>query len=639
MPKSRGRKKAKKKQINNKKSDKQVFKQNGFEVIREGKNLLFKDHRTPEQYASFVEELKINRPKQFEFIESEIEKVIKIFTEYDSLKLLGYLSYNQVASDLNPEDDGLAEVTLELGLSFATAIPTVTGKNPTLKITNDLISSLINIRHGYRNYIISENVTDKYLKIESKIRFKTITEALYIRGNGYMEHVYLLFKELFSGHDEFLKKHYGFVSEDLLNTILQLEDSFCCRVVLPNGMPHPACHTRFVEWSQSKTDEEMMASGKHFIDYFGDENPDLIVSNSQIGTYRIDTIDTYPELFKIRCRFKIHEEVVKAISQKFGDNSDFLNPKYKGLPLTSSMISSYPIVEVNGEYFMFSFSLPTRNLFEIAENLIKKADENYHKEKFLGSKYSKSRDNFLELKTAELFKSLIPNAEYYLNLKYKPGQLDKNGNLVPTELDLLVASEKANYIVEIKAGGLSATAKRGALDSLKGQLKKTVGYGAFQSFRALTFINDNDSPEFYTDKGEIIKIDKTKKNYRITITLEHLADLVAYMYDLKELGIIEKNIDFAWTCSIFDLMVFTDILEDENDFIDYLEKRIPLYQRPELDFQDELDLLGYFLEKDLEFDEKFISQLGTFRLNKYAIDIDDYFQKRAEKPKRNSRTK
>ncbi len=637
MPKSKGRKKTKKtkKQSNN--TNRDVFKSNGLEIIREGKNVIFKNNRTPEEHATFVEELKKNRPQQFEFIESEIEKVIKIFDEYDSLKLLGALSYNQVVNELNPQDDGLSEVTLELGLSFATAIPSVSVKNPSPKIVNDLISHLINIRHGYNTYMMSENVTGKYSEIESKIRFKTILEALYIRGSAYMEHVYSLYKELFSGHDEFLKTHYGFASQDILNTILQLEDSFCCRLILPNGMPHPASHARFVDWSQSKTDAEMIESGKHFIDVFGEDNLDIIVTNTKINMYSIDEIETYPDLFKINYRYPIHKLVVSAISQKLGDNHDFLNPKYKGLPLNSSTISTHPIIEINGDYYIFSFSLPTRTLFEITENLIETADKKYYKEKFLGNKYSKSRDNFLELKTAELFKIIIPEALSYLNIKYKPGQLDKNGNLVETELDLLVISEKANYLIEMKAGGLSAPAKRGALTSLMGQLKETVGYGAYQSFRALTFITENDSPEFYTDKGEIVTIDKSKDTYRITITLEHLADLVAYMYDLKELGIIERNVDFAWTCSIFDLMVFSELLEDETDFIDYLKKRVPLYQRPELDFQDELDLLGHFLEDDLNFDENLIAKLKTFRLNKYSIDIDDYFQKGGKKPVRKSR--
>lgn len=638
MPKSRGRKKKKKskaKKRSNKRPirDREVFKKDGLEIIREGKNVIFRNNRTTEQHAEFIEQVKKNRPNQLKTIESLVERVIKIFEEYDNLKLLGGLAYNQMANQFNPSDDGLSEITLELGLSFSVAIEGNPDKEPTPEIVNELIECLIDIRHGYNGYVMAENVTGKYSEIESKLRFKTILEALYIRGDGYTEHIYSIYKELFSGHDDFLQEKYGFKSSDILNAILQLEDSFCCRLILPNGLPHPANHSRFVQWSETKSEDQIVNAGKHFIDLFGDENPDLIIEDTKIHGYRIDQIETYPDLFKIRFRNDTHKRVASAISQHFGDNSEFLNPKFKGLPLNDTLTTTNPVIEHDEDYYLFAFALPTRNLFDITEKLIKEADQDYYNEKFLGNKYSKSRDNFLELKTAELFKRIIPNSDSYLNLKYKPGDTDDAGNPIETELDLLIVSEKANYLIEMKAGGLSAPSKRGALKSLSGQLKETVGYGAFQSYRALNYINNEASPVFY-DKENEITVDKSKKMFRITITMEHLADLIAYMFDLKELGIIESDVDFAWTCSVFDLLIFAELIESEDDFIEYLDKRIPLYQRPELNFQDEIDILGYFFEHDLEFDENLIKGLTSFQLNKFSADIDSYFEKGGTKPKR-----
>lgn len=632
MPKSRGRIKKKKKK-NRPVKDREVFKKDGLEIIREGKNVIFRNNRTPEEHAAFIEEVKKNRPNHLKSIEVLIERIIKIFEEYDNLKLLGGLAYNQMANQFNPSDDGLSEITLELGLSFAVAIAENPSKEPTLEIINELIEHLIDIRHGYNGYVMSENVSGKYSELESMLRFKTILEALYVRGDGYTEHIYSIYKELFVGHDDFLLERYGFKSSDILETILQLEESFFCKVILPNGLPHPASHDRFVKWSETKTEDEIVNSGKHFIDLYGDENPDLIVQDTKITVYSIDDIENYPELFKVKFRNEIQKKVTAAIALNFGDNSEFLNPKFKGLPLNDSLIYTKPVIEHSGNFYMFAFSLPTRNLFDITENLIKIADKDYYDEKFLGNKYSKSRDNYLELKTAELFKRIIPKSDCYLNLKYKPGEKDEAGNLIETELDLLVVSDNANYLVEMKAGGLSAPSKRGALKSLSGQLKETVGYGAYQSFRALNYIINHESPKFYDKKTEVI-VDKSKKMFRITITMEHLADLIAYMYDLKELGIIESGVDFSWTCSIFDLLVFSELIESENDFIEYLNKRIPLYKRPELNFHDELDILGHFFEHNLDFDEELIKGLKSFQLNKYSSAIDSYFEKGGPKPKR-----
>ena len=596
MSKKRNRKTRKRRQFNKKlkqsikKVDRDVFSRDGLEIIREGKNIFLRNNRTPEQHKEYLERVKNYRPDHLEKIKNQIDEITQIFKSYDKIKLLGALNYNHIINQFNPQDDGLSEVTLEYGLSFATSIKGNSTKAPTAEIINRLIDLLVTVRHDYNGYIMSESVTGKYSDLESNIRFRIILELLYVRGDGYPEHIYTIFKELFSGHDEFFEDKYGFTSSDLLYTILQLEDSFCCRLTLPNGLPHPASHARFVEWSKNKKKEEIINSKKHFIDLFGEENPDLIVEHTKIHSYKIDDLSSYNDLFKIRFRTDTQKKVVPAISQFFGDNSEFLDPKFKGMPLNNTTISTHPIIKIDENFYLFAFALPTRNIFYITENLIKSIDEKYYNEKYLGSSFQYSRDNYLENKAAMLFNKIIPDSNSYLNLKYKPGIKDENGQLIETELDLIIDSKNAYYLIEMKAGGLSSPSKRGAVKSLSGQLKEIVGYGAYQSFRALNYINESDDPIFYDSTRTKIHIDKGKKAYRITITFEHLGDLIAYMYDLKELGIIDKNVEFSWTCSVFDLIIFTEIIETETDFMDYLDKRIPLYKRPELNFQDEIDL-------------------------------------------------
>lgn len=634
MPRSRGRKKKKKKKQNRQKRNREVFRKNGIEVVREGKNIFIKNVRTPEEQKQFLESIKESRPKILESINGYVEQTIKIFEKFDNIKLLGALSSNELINSDNQTDDELAEVSLELGMSFSTAIQGNPIEEPSDRILHQLMDCLIEIRNGFNMYMMAENAEKKYTILEGQIRYKTILEALYVRGKAYKQHIYKIYSELFSGHDRFLIDSYSFDSNDILNTFLLLEDSLLCRIVFPDGMPHPSLHERFVQWSDTKTESEIKSSGMHFIDYFGAENPDIVVENSKVSGYSIDNIRNYDQLFKIKFREPFQEKVVKSISMNFGDNTGFLNPNFKGLPLNDSKVFTNPIIEQNGNYYLFAYSLPTRSLFEITEALIKKADKNYYNKKYLGSSFSLSRDNYLENKTAELFKTIMPGSSSYLNIKYKPGIIDEIGNLIETELDLLILSKKATYLIEMKAGGLSAPSRRGAIKSLKGQLKETVGYGAFQSYRALKYITEDPKAVFYTSSGKKIYIDNSLPIFRVTITLEHLSGLISYMYDLKEIGVIDKNVDFAWTCSIFDLIIFSEIIENESDFIEYLEKRIPLYQRPEMSISDEIDLLGYFLEEGLQFDEELLKGVTNFKLNKYSSDIDDYYERGQPKPKR-----
>ena len=73
---------------------------------------------------------------------------------------------------------------------------------------------------------------------------------------------------------------------------------------------------------------------------------------------------------------------------------------------------------------------------------------------------------------------------------------------------------------------------------------------------------------------------------------------------------------------------------NENDFIEYLEIRIKLYQRPEMIILDEIDLLGHFLEENLVFDERLIKGLTHVQLNGFSKEIDNFFENSGIKPKR-----
>lgn len=637
MPLSRGRKGKKKKKVQQKIKrtyDYEEFKTQGVKIYRQGKNIFIKTNRTQEQQDQLIENIKERRPQILETVKESISRITEIFSTYDNFQLLGGLAYNLYENQNNPEDDGASELMVEYGMSFATAITGKGGRYVTSIILNELIDLLYATRGYYNQYVMTEFVEGKYSELEGHLRFKTILESLYMRGDGYTHHIYSVFKELFVGHDDFLQKHYEFTSADLLEAVIQFEDSFYCRAILPNGIPHYKSFKRFKEWKDVKGLHSFRPEDMQPMRDFLQDNPDMADFNGESGGRRIDDISEFHSLYRVRARKHVHQKVIEALAIEFGDNKEFLNPKFPGLPLNESLSNLKPAIKFNGEYYLFGFNLSTRNLFGITEKLIHDADPTYYNQHYLGNKFIKSRDNYLENKTATLFSAFIPNSKSHLNLKYKPGQLDASGNQIETELDLLLVSENANYIIEMKAGGLSAPSKRGALKSLTGQLSETIGYGAYQSYRAYKFICENESPEFYDNKGNPVNIDKSKKLFRVTVTLEHLSGYIANMHELKMLGILDNDVEFAWTCSLFDLIIFSEIIEKEGDFIDYLEKRLPLYTNPNFSVDDEIDLLGYFLEKGELVDKKSLKKVDNYKLNKTSQDIDNYFQKGGPKPQR-----
>ncbi|MBA4155719.1 hypothetical protein, partial [Flavobacterium sp.] len=351
MPLSRGRKKNKKKPQKKKRAnhDYEEFDSNGTKIYREGKNLFIKTNRSEQQQKDLIENIKKHRPEILKSMKDSIIRVTDIFSAYNNFQLLGGLGYNLYLNHDNPEDDGASELMLEYGLSFATAIKGNPKKEATSEIINELIDSLYNIRMFYNQFIMTEFVEKKHSEIENHLRFKTMLESLFMRGDGYMQHIYQIYEELFSGHDEFLLKHYGFKSSDILETIKQLEDSFYARIILPNRMPHFKSFERFEAWQKSKGLKHfLMGDDKPMIDFLTD-NPDL-AENGKPAAYSILDIKSYDKLYKIRVRKPIHLKVVEALSQRFGDNLDFLNPKYAGLPLNESLSAIKPIILHENEY-------------------------------------------------------------------------------------------------------------------------------------------------------------------------------------------------------------------------------------------------------------------------------------------------
>lgn len=628
MPLSRGRKNKKKKGLpKQKKAKAERFFLPGGEIVREGKNVFVRTNRTDLEQEELVNNLRASRPELLKSLQESIDRVIAIFSNYDKIKLLGMIACNMILKNNDPNDDGACELAMEYGQSFATAVTSDSMDQPTPAVGNELLRTLYAIRKTYTEYVMTEFTESAANATENHLRFKTIMESLYMRGDGYPQHIYKIYEGLFAGHDPFLQEKYGFTSRDILETFHQVEDSFSTRVVLREGVAPMASYQRFTEWRLSKGLTHFRADDKQpMLDFFAD-NPAIAVEEGRPADYLINDITTMEELYRVRFRRDVHRKVVEAISMQFKENADFLNPAYKGLPLNDSLSNIRPVISHNGECYIFAFGLLTRNIFTITEKLISEADKNYYDKKFLGNSFAGSRDNYLEDAATTLFKAFIPNSQPYPNLKYRPGQMDKNGHRIETEVDLLLESEKAVYIVEMKAGGLSSPSRRGALKSLKGQLANTVGYGAYQSYRAYNYLKNDPNPVFYDDKGGVVPIDANKKIFRITITLEHLSGFLANLYDLQVLGIVEKNIEFAWTCSLFDLIIFSEILDNEDDFIDYLEQRLALYTNSSVAVDDEIDFLGYYLDNGKLVDNKVLGKVSTYKLNKTSRAIDEYFEK------------
>jgi hypothetical protein len=325
MPVSRNRKKkhSQKSPLKNK----EVFRDGPMEIVRKGKNIFMRNNMTEEEHQQYRQQVKEGRPKAYEDIKELIQKVKDKIDEFDKLTVLSAIaSLCLFKINTDPSDDGISETVLEYLQSVVLAdVENVNSeKMPDPKSLTFIYENLKEIRHQFSYYFMSESLVERYPPIEAKVRHDMISEALFIRGDGYLKHINILYDELFTPHDAVLKQKYGFTSSDIRKAFEHIEYALSFRIMMPNGFPHPTQSFIYREWMEkNKPSLERIKSGEYLND-FAIDHPEIIVQDNQVVLYRMNDINLSKELFRIRfLNNEIEEKVVKALSLKLGDNDVF----------------------------------------------------------------------------------------------------------------------------------------------------------------------------------------------------------------------------------------------------------------------------------------------------------------------------
>lgn len=604
------------------------------------------------QYQYAVDKARENRPAFLEWIQYNITEAIELINKVDKIYLLGYFGarliessptmFNQLLEEYTGDDvddderikeNDEIEVLLEYLLSITTATANVAkGIIPTEEQAEEIYQKLASIKSSISFLELSAETPKDGNESDQWIRMSIMQDSMHVRGFGYHTHIHEIYTEIFTSHAGFLEQAYGFNAEELYNTIQKLDSLVYSKVGNPFGATQS--HQRLTEWMETTGESEvmrvMMETGKHFIRQFTEANPDLYSEDSPefVTSQSLENIEGYNKLFWVIPNSEKEEKIFNILSQNFGSNFAFFEPaKFKAFPLNESLIATKPLIKEDNKFYSFSLNLAFRNIFKIAEGLIKASSMVYYEQSYKGNNNRLSRDNYIELKTKELFERLVPNGQFYSSLHYNivEGGLEKR-----PELDILGISGDTIYIIEVKAGELNAKHRRGALKGLKDRIAETIVEGSYQCHRALTYITGTQNPTFdyaQDNTNQTLVIDKSKiTNYlKISVTFEHFSTISANLKHLIGSGILSEDYKWTWIISLYDLMVFADIIESEADLKEYLAYRIALYDREDVIFDDEIDILGYFLDGHFPIARREEKEVIFF--TDYAADIDTYYTK------------
>lgn len=140
----------------------------------------------------------------------------------------------------------------------------------------------------------------------------------------------------------------------------------------------------------------------------------------------------------------------------------------------------------------------------------------------------------------------------------------------------------------------------------------------------MKYIQSADYPTFRLEDKSEVNIDKSKISsyFLINVTMDAFHEFTGKLVDLREWD----NTFFAgnqipWSVSLHDLLVISEILNDRDDFLNYIDQRTSLLKYTNLDAFDELDFFGYYIEKgSLKFNKP-----TKATLHGYTDILDQYY--------------
>lgn len=525
------------------------------------------------------------------------------FKRYDTIQLLGGVGLYLLDNLQNFEKiflaqmegkklelDEHAEVIAEYAMNFGLAMPNDGKEQPTDEIVRCLIETLRMLAQIYGLMDMPLSADDNAM-VEWALRMDTIN----VRGDGYQVHVMDLFNGMFEPHSDFYKERYGFSFGEMRDFFEDLENRTICKIG-SQDMVYGATKMwdRWRKWEDNHKRPE--DDWKHadlskgiFSDFF-EANPDVprTPDGQKFLCYQPDDFTGAEKIFWVYPQNEVEKNILETLSQPFGSNAKFLQGEHRGNVMNGYDIFNHPFIKDGDKYYCFTPMIVHRNLFLIAESLMKR-DDTYYQKHFQQNTLPESRDQYVERKVKMVLADFLPTVTFYSSVPYI---ITEDGVQKKTELDILGISHKATYLIEVKAHELSYRDRVGVLGAKK-KFEDSVGVGCYQCWRAGNYIATEENPKF----GKV-EVDKTKPVYKIVVTLQQYSALLGKCEHLIKAGWLDEKYKDTWMVCLLDLMVFDDFIVSEDQFIEYLEMHKLMYSN-KCSYHDEIDVLSHFLNYNL----------------------------------------
>ena len=414
--------------------------------------------------------------------------------------------------------------------------------------------------------------TDSRPRPEMLLRAASSADWLLVRGTSYAGHGEDLAVAVFATHRDWMKTHLGFSTDRLLEVSGAIRELVRGRIAAvlddEDGM--------WLALQQALT----AGAPPHFVSV-----PD---ADEVLEAEVLVTLSYHPSLrdamtfraSEIASAIGYPDDEVKAIVDAFSTELGSLgDSEYRG-PYDPSPLIGRPILRSGDECLLPIPDRLTRDAVSLLDERVR--PRGYHD----------ARARAVDELAAKYLLRALPGAEAYLGLYY-PGAESR------VELDALVVFDDVVLIVEGKGHRLSAKARRGDVQRLRGTLEDIAEGAWIQAQHVRTYLLSGEEAIFTDRRGNErlrLAVAKVQHVFVVNPTLHHLAGHATRLRDLSDLGLFQGG-EYPWSVFINDLRVIAETADNAAVFLHYLRWRAGLILGlgGKVSADDEIDLWQAYL--------------------------------------------
>jgi len=210
------------------------------------------------------------------------------------------------------------------------------------------------------------------------------------------------------------------------------------------------------------------------------------------------------------------------------------------------------------------------------------------------------RPEYLERRAAAELRSALPDANVLEGVKWTDPQSGRS-----YETDLLVLIDSIVVIAEAKSGRITQSARRGAPDRLRREIRKLIEAAAVQTARFVEVLRAATKPmKLEVRDGSTWLLDPRELRHfiRVNITLDFFGPLACEARSMQDAGLLDQAVGGAPTIALVDLENIALLLNSPAQLLHYFLRRGEIDQH--MDFlADELDMLALYLGTGFVFGE------------------------------------